>query len=146
MVAGNEIKNIREEEAELEDAPENTLDDEDIREDKIKNISKEEQKFEDASEDALDDEDIGEDQVKSKDPNEGRSMPENGGNETLSRTMKKIRIIWLAHHNYHPTVMYIDKVRWEITRISLGKRDQSNMEKQTPNPRRGEKSKNERVI
>ena len=60
--------------------------------------------------------------------------------------MKKIRIIWLANHDYHPTVMYIDKVRWEIPRIALGKRDQSNMEKQTPNPRRGEKSKKERVI
>jgi hypothetical protein len=89
LVAGNEIKNIREEEEELQVASENTLDDEDIREDEIKNISKKEQKFEDASEDALDDEDIGEDQVKSKDPNEWRSMPENGGNETLSRTMKK---------------------------------------------------------
>jgi hypothetical protein len=60
-VAGDEIKNIREEEAELEDASENTFDDEDIGEDEIKNTSEEEPKFEDASEDALDDEDIGED-------------------------------------------------------------------------------------
>jgi hypothetical protein len=75
----------------------------------------------------------GKNPVKSKDSNEGRSMPENVEYETLSITRKKRRIIWLTNHAYHPTVMYIDKVRWKMIRIPSGNIHQSNkiMEKQT---------------
>ena len=85
---------------------------------------------------------------KSKVPHEVSIMSENVENKTYSTTRKKRRIIWLKNHACHPTVMNIDKVRWELIRIPSGNIDQSNkiMEKQTLKPRKGEKSKKEKVI
>ena len=142
-VSGDEIKNISEEEAGLEDASENTLSDEDTGEDEIKNTSEEEPGFEDASEDALDDEDIGEDEIKNisgegagfKGASEDTLADEEIGEDDDDDDSKN------SDTSHDPEISEVTREEAEVKWVIRNAVDEGEMRKQDEAPKKGRTSR-----